>query len=95
MMRELRAHWLVRISLALTVALAGSLAVASDNPAGTRAVSAPPSPASSQSRRLSKFDYLVLASMADSMQPFSIAGYRKSGADDGSTAVQGKLQCHL
>jgi hypothetical protein len=103
MMNDLRAHRLVRISLALAVALASSLTAASDNPAQTRAVSEPLSAANSQSKRLSKFDYLVLASMADSIQPFAMAGYRKSGAADGSTAVnasgqpinKGKLQCHL
>jgi hypothetical protein len=104
MVRELREHRLMRISLALAVAiLASSLAAASDNPAETRAVSEPLSRASSQSKRLSKFDYLVLASMADSRQPFAMAGYRDGGAADGSTAVnvfghpinKGKLQCHL
>jgi hypothetical protein len=104
MMRELRKHRLMRISPALAVAiLTSSLAAASDNPTETRAVSGAPSRSSSQSRWLSKFDYLVLASMADSMQPFTMAGYRDSGAADGNTAVnasghsinKGKLQCHL
>jgi hypothetical protein len=62
-----------------------------------------PPPVSSQSKRLSKFDYLVLASMADSIQPFAMTGYRDSGAAPGSTAVKssghpinkGKLQSHL
>jgi hypothetical protein len=102
MMRELRAHRLMRISLALAV-LASSLAAASDNPTETRAVSESPSLASSQAKGPSKFDYLLLASMADSKQPFAMAEYRESGAADGGSAVnasghsinKGKLQCHL
>jgi hypothetical protein len=102
MMRELRRRRLMRISLVVAV-FASSLAAASDHPTGTRAVSEPPSPASSQSKRPSKFDYLVLASMADSMQPFAMSGYRDSRAADGSSAVdasghpihKGRLQCHL
>jgi hypothetical protein len=106
MMRELREYRLVRISLALAVAiLASSLAAASDDPTQIRAVSEPPSDASSQSKWLSKFDYLVLASMADSVQPFTftMAGYRDSDAADGNTAVNASghpinkriLRCHL
>jgi hypothetical protein len=109
MMRELRQHRLTRISLALGVAiLVSSLAAASDNPAEYRALGEPPSrassePASSEAKPLSKFDYLVLASMADSMQPFTMAGYRDSRAGAGRTAVNAlghptnkrNLQCHL
>jgi hypothetical protein len=104
MMRELREHRLTRIFLALGVAiLASSLAAASDNATEYRAASEPPSPASSEAKLLSKFDYLVLASMADSIQPFAMTGYRDSGAADRSTAVnafrhptsKGNLQCHL
>jgi hypothetical protein len=110
MMRELREHRLTRISLALGVAiLTSSLAAASDNPAAYRAAGEPPSRASSEPnassepKLLSKFDYLVLASMADSMQPFTMAGYRDSRAGDGGTAVNAlghpttkrNLQCHL
>jgi hypothetical protein len=104
MMRELREHRLTRISLALGIAiLTSSLAAASDNPAEYRAPGELPSRASSEPKPLSKFDYLVLASMADSMQPFTMAGYRDSRAGDGGTAVNAfghptnkrNLQCHL
>jgi hypothetical protein len=101
---------LTRTFLALPLAiLASSLAPASDNPMGTRAASEMPPHASGQpnasgqTKRLSNFDYLVLASMADSMQPITLAGYQYSGAAAGHPAVnasghsnnKGNLQCHL
>jgi hypothetical protein len=108
MMREVREHRLIRISLALAVAIwASSLAAASDDPAEYRAASDLPSRASSEPKLPSKLDYLVLASMADSMQPFTMAGYRDSGAAGGGTVAGGNnapfgypankrnLQCHL
>jgi hypothetical protein len=110
MSRIFRQGRLTRISVALPLAiLASSLAAASDDPMGARAVGELPSRAGSQSnasgepRRLSNFDYLVLASMADSIQPFTMAGYQYSGAADGRPAVnvsghpnsKRNLQCHL
>jgi hypothetical protein len=109
MMREVREHRLTRISLALAVAIwASSLAAASDNPTEYRAAGDLPPRASSEPKLLSRLDYLVLASMADSMQPFTMAGYRDSGAGDGAVAGgnnapnpfgyptnKRNLQCHL
>jgi hypothetical protein len=61
----------MRILLVLSLAIfASSLVVASDNPADSRAAS---------ERRPSKFDYLVLASIADSRQLFPMAGYHGTG----------------
>jgi hypothetical protein len=108
-MRQLREHRLIRPSLGLAVAiLASSLAAASDNRTSEnrteyRAAGEPLSRASSEPKLLSKFDYLVLASMADSMQPFTMTGYRNSGTADSGTAVNAfehptnrrNLQCHL
>jgi hypothetical protein len=108
-MRVFREGRLTRIFVALALAIsASSLAAASDNPMESRAAGEQPSRASSplnassEPKLLSKFDYLVLASMADSMQPFTMAGYRDSGAADGRVAVKvsghpnnkGNLQCH-
>jgi hypothetical protein len=114
MMRESRELRLIRISLGLAVAiLASSLAAASDG--ATASESLTPDRAAGELSRtgrelagrelklLSKFDYLVLASMADSIQPFTMAGYRDSGAAVGATAVNAfdhrankrNLQCHL
>jgi len=95
---------LTRLLLALPVAMfASSLTAASDNPLDARAASELPARVSSQPKWLSKFDYLVLASMSDSMQPFTMAGYLNSGAAYGCNAVhaaghpinKGNLQCHL
>jgi hypothetical protein len=103
----LRVFWdgrRTRILLALPLAIfASSLAAASDNPMAPRAAGEPPARASGQPRVLSKFDYLVLASMADSKQLFTMAGYQGSGSAHPSTAVdasghpinRGNLQCHL
>jgi hypothetical protein len=109
MMREVREYRLTRISLTLAVAIwASSLAAASDNPTEYRAPGDLPPRASSEPKLLSRLDYLVLASMADSMQPFTMAGYRDSGAGDGAVAGgnnapnpfgyptnKRNLQCHL
>jgi hypothetical protein len=109
MMREVREHRLIRISLALAVAMwASSLAAASDNPREYHAAGDLPPPAGSEPKLLSRLDYLVLASMADSMQPFTMAGYRDRGAGGGTVAGgnntlnplgyptnKRNLQCHL
>jgi hypothetical protein len=109
MMRELRQHRLSRICMGLVVAiLASSPAAASDNPTEYRAAEylaagELPSRAGSEPKLPSKFDYLVLASMADSLQPFTMTGYRDSGAADRGSAVNAfehpthkrNLQCHL
>jgi|ERR1700722_13440122 hypothetical protein len=115
-MRQLREHRLIRLSLGLAVAiLASSLAAASDNRTSENRTeyraagelpsraSSEPTGASSEPKLLSKFDYLVLASMADSMQPFTMTGYRNSGTADSGSAVNAfehptkkrNLQCHL
>jgi hypothetical protein len=104
MLRVSRAGRLTRIFLVLPLAiLASSLAAASDNPMESRAAGKLPARASSQSKSPSKFDYLVLASMADSKQLFTMAGYHGSVGAHTGTMVEasghpinkGKLQCHL
>jgi hypothetical protein len=103
-MQELKEHRLTRTCLALAVSiLASSLAAASDNPTDSRGASELRSRASSQPKWPSKFDYLVLASIADSKQLFTMAGYHGSGSAYPSTAVNASghpttkrnLQCHL
>jgi hypothetical protein len=58
---------LKRFVFTVSVILAGAMTVASGEIAGTKSCAA---------RSPSNFDYLVLASMADSSRPFAMAAYR-------------------
>ncbi len=84
-MRVLRKFWAQRITtvlLALPVAVVlSSSAAGSDDPRGFRAAG--------EFQRPSKFDYLVLASMADSQQLFTLARYRGSGGVCPAKGVDG------
>lgn len=67
---------LIRIFTAIPiVVLASSLAAATVNPAGARACAGRQGP--------SNFDYLVLASIADSPNLLAMAGYRSTAAKRG------------
>jgi len=61
---------------------AGCFAAASNDAAGTGARSSPGNP--------TNFDYLVLASIADSPRLFAMAGYRSTASSPGEPAPQTK-----
>jgi hypothetical protein len=63
--------------MAVLVSFAGALSAASGDTASPCSAAAP-----------SSFDYLVLASMADSQRPIAIASYRPASASKSEVAVQ-------
>jgi hypothetical protein len=69
-----------RFWMMVPLSLVGALSAASGEMASPCAAGAP----------LSSFDYVVLASMADTPRPISLASYRAKGMDD-SDRRNGKL----